>query len=177
MRSLIAAIVSMLLLAFQAHAANPVGMPLHAEPREMPEISFEDETGERRDLSAWRGKVVLLNVWATWCGPCRREMPTLDRLQDRLGSPAFEVVALSIDRAGPDVVRRFYDEIAIKHLEILVDRRGVAARSLGIPGLPTTLLIDRQGRELARLVGPAEWDTPEMIAFFDTIVSAGDKEN
>ncbi len=177
MRFLIIGMVAMLLVVPQARAADPVGMPLHPKPRDVPQMSFEDEAGKRHDLSAWRGKVILLNVWATWCGPCRREMPTLDRLQARLGGPAFEVLALSIDRAGPEVVRRFYDDTGIEHLKILVDRRGTAARSLGIPGLPATLLIDRQGRELARLVGPAEWDTAEMISFFERIVTSSDKED
>jgi thiol-disulfide isomerase/thioredoxin len=112
-----------------------------------------------------RGKTVLLNIWATWCVPCREEMPTLDTLEAELGGPAFEVVPLSVDRAGPEAVRKFYAEIGIEHLSLYINTSMRASFDLQAPGLPTTLLIDSEGRELGRLVGPAEWDTPEMIAF------------
>ena len=138
---------------------------LHEAPRPLPELRFEDAEGRALSLADFRGKVVLLNIWATWCGPCRREMPTLDRLQAQLGGPEFEVVALSIDRAGLEVVREFYDEIGIERLAMYIDSSGEAARDLGVLGLPTTLLVDRNGRELGRLIGPAEWDTPAMVAF------------
>lgn len=92
-------------------------------------------------------------------------MPTLDRLQAALGGADFQVVALSIDRQGLPAVRKFYTEIGIRHLDMHVDGSGKAARDLGAVGLPTTLLIDRAGGEIGRLVGPAEWDAPEMIAF------------
>src|SRR3546814_2020452 len=110
-----------------------------------------------------RGKIVLLNIWATWCGPCREEMPTLDRLQARLGGPAFEVVALSIDRAGIGVVSEFYAEISVQHLAKHIDESGKAADELNALGLHTTLLIDPEGREIGRHVGPAAWDAPETI--------------
>lgn len=146
-----------------AIASNPV-MSLHSAPRLLPEIRFQDGEGQPLTLTGFRGKVVLLNIWATWCGPCRREMPTLDRLQAKLGGPDFQVVALSIDRAKLGVVTEFYDEIGIKHLAKYIDESGKAARQLNAVGLPTTLLIDREGREIGRHVGPAEWDTPEMVA-------------
>ena len=105
--------------------------------------------------------MVLLNVWATWCAPCREEMPTLDRLQAQLGGDDFHVLPLSIDRAGLGPVQRFYDEIGIRHL----------GQSFAVIGLPTTLLIDRQGRERGRLTGPAEWDSAEAIEQFQTIIA------
>ncbi|MFQ5566596.1 MAG: TlpA family protein disulfide reductase [Paracoccaceae bacterium] len=108
---------------------------------------------------------MLLNIWATWCAPCLREMPTLDRLQAQLGGPDFEVVALSIDRAGLKVVQNFYEKVGIQHLAMYIDSTGKGVRKLGISGLPTTFLIDRAGRELGRLIGPAEWDSSEMVAF------------
>lgn len=141
-------------------------MPLHDTPRPMPELRFEDSDGRSVTLTDFRGKVVLLNIWATWCGPCREEMPTLDRLQATLGGPDFEVVALSIDRAGIGVVTEFYDEVGVEHLAKYIDESGKATRQLNAVGLPTTLLIDREGREIGRHVGPAEWDTPEMVTFF-----------
>ncbi|MFC4350874.1 TlpA family protein disulfide reductase [Fodinicurvata halophila] len=140
-------------------------MSLHDTPQTVPEIRFKNDDGRLLSLADFRGKVVLLNIWATWCGPCREEMPTLDRLQAELGGPDFQVVALSIDRAGLGVVSEFYDEIRIAHLHKYIDESGQASQQLNAVGLPTTLLLDREGREIARHVGPAEWDTPEMVAF------------
>ena len=134
-------------------------------PRKLPALRFLDGEGKETSLAAFQGKAVLLNVWATWCVPCREEMPTLDRLQGELGGTDFEVVALSIDRAGLDVVRRFYGEIGIRHLAMYIDGSGRAMRELSVLGLPTTLLVGREGRELGRRVGPAAWDAPEMVAF------------
>ena len=138
----------------------------HASPRLIADVKFEDGKGEKRRLAEFRGKVVLLNIWATWCAPCRKEMPTLDRLQSQLGSKDFEVVALSIDRGGQAAIKSFYDEIDIQALAIYVDATTEAQGQLGIVGVPTTLLIDPEGREIARYTGPAEWDRPEVV---DTI--------
>lgn len=136
---------------------------MHASPRVLPEIAFVDGTGKPRTLSDFRGRSVLLNVWATWCPPCRDEMPSLDRLQKALGGPGFEVVALSIDAGGAPVVERFYKEIGIASLAIYVDSAMRAAGQLRAPGVPTTLLIDAEGRELGRHAGPAQWDGPEAL--------------
>ena len=161
-----------LLFTAVSAGAEPTTMPLHDAKRPVPAIVFADETGNRLTLEDWRDKVILLNIWATWCPPCRHEMPTLDRLQGKLGGENFEVLALSIDRAGPKVVRAFFDKIEVKHLRLLIDETGASARNLGAYGLPVTLLIDPDGAELSRIIGPAEWDTPEMIAFFEKIISA-----
>jgi thiol-disulfide isomerase/thioredoxin len=123
-------------------------------------------------LADFRGRVVLLNLWATWCVPCRQEMPTLDRLQARLGGPDFQVIALSIDRTGAPAVRAFYEEIGVRHLPLFLDTTGNAVRQLNAPGLPTTLLLDRAGREIGRFVGPAEWDSPAIV---ETIEKALDR--
>lgn len=98
-------------------------------------------------------------------------MPTLDRLQATLGGSDFEVVALSIDRGGAEVVKKFYTDIGIQHLSIHIDSSGKAGFALATAGLPTTLLIDRQGQELGRLIGPAEWDAPDMVAFLKSIIA------
>jgi len=149
----------------QAETASPRSFVMHEAPRPLPEITFEGGNGEALTLADFRGKTVLLNIWATWCVPCREEMPTLDALEAELGGPGFVVVPLSIDRAGPEVVRTFYAEIGIEHLGLYIDATMRASFDLQAPGLPTTLLIASDGQELGRLVGPAEWDTPEMIAF------------
>ena len=116
---------------------------------------------------------MLLNIWATWCTPCRQEMPTLDRLQATLGGPGFEVVALSIDRDGPGIVRSFYDEIHVQSLALYIDPSADAMRTLSILGVPTTILIDATGREVWRRLGPETWDAPDIVAMLrDTIAQA-----
>ncbi len=149
----------------------PSNFAMHESPTPMLEIRFDDGEGNGRTLADFRGKVVLLNVWATWCVPCRQEMPTLDRLQAELGGPDFEVLALSIDRAGPDAVRKFYSEIGIEDLALHIDPSAKAMFALGVVGLPTTILIDREGNELGRLVGPAEWASPEMTEFMRSTIN------
>jgi thiol-disulfide isomerase/thioredoxin len=148
-----------------AGAQAPAGFAVHESPRPLPDIQFENGEGDAISLADCRGKVVLLNIWATWCAPCRREMPTLERLQAELGGPDFEVVALSIDRKGLAVVKEFYEELGLQELGMYVDASGKASRELSALGVPTTLLIDREGNELGRLAGPAEWDSPEMVSF------------
>jgi len=134
-----------------------------ATPRPLPELRFVDGAGAARSLADFRGRVILLNVWATWCVPCRKEMPALDRLQQTLGGPGFEVVALSIDRGGVFVVKDFYAELDLRALQIYVDAGGEALTKLGAVGIPLTLLVDRDGRELWRVVGPVEWDGAEVV--------------
>ncbi|MEQ9641402.1 MAG: TlpA disulfide reductase family protein [Alphaproteobacteria bacterium] len=129
----------------------------------LPKLRFVDGDGREMNFDAFAGRVVLLNIWATWCVPCREEMPALDRLQAKLGGPAFEVVALSIDREGLPVVKAFYEELGLQALGIYVDRTGAAGRHLRVVGIPTTLLVDRRGREIGRTVGPAEWDSDEVV--------------
>ena len=132
-------------------------------PRPLPELRFVDGEGRPLTLADFRGKVILLNIWATWCIPCLREMPTLDRLQAKLGGPRFQVVVLSIDIGGIPVVEKFYRALKLKALGIYVDKTTRARIALGVAGIPTTLLIDRQGREIGRFAGPAEWDSKEAI--------------
>ena len=128
------------------------------EPEELPEIKFQDADGRERSLADWRGKVVLLNLWATWCLPCRKEMPALDRLQATLGSDQFQVVAISVDRTGLAGAKKFLEETKTPNLAIYADPTARLASSLRAAGLPATLLIDKEGREIGRLLGPAEWD-------------------
>jgi thiol-disulfide isomerase/thioredoxin len=133
-------------------------------PVELANVSFSDEAGAAKTLAEFKGKVVLLNLWATWCLPCRHEMPSLDRLQKELGSDQFEVVALSLDRAGKDAARKFFDEIKIANLKLYIDPTMKAGNGLRAVGMPTTILIGKDGKELGRLPGPAEWDGPAAKA-------------
>ena len=130
-------------------------------PEAVPEVAFKDRNGADTSLKAWSGRVVLLNLWATWCAPCRKEMPALDRLQKELGSNDFEVVALAVDRAGSAAAAKFLGDVAAKNLGLYVDATARGATALKAIGMPTTILIDRQGREVGRLTGPAEWDSEE----------------
>src|SRR5262245_50656522 len=131
------------------------------EPEALAPIKFQDAEGKERTLADWRGKVVLLNLWATWCLPCRKEMPSLDRLQKELGSDKFEVVPLSVDRKGLDASKKFLDETKAERLGLYVDASGRATSELRVVGLPATLLLNAEGREIGRLLGPAEWDSED----------------
>lgn len=127
-------------------------------------IEFADATGAMRSLSQFRGKALLVNFWATWCAPCQREMPSLDRLQAKLGSAQFQVVALSLDNAGVERAARFLLEIGNRNLTLYIADLARVRKAVGVLGLPTTLFVDSDGREVHRVIGPAEWDSPEMIA-------------
>jgi thiol-disulfide isomerase/thioredoxin len=138
-----------------------------AKSAALPSISFNDGTGAAKTLSDWQGKVVLLNLWATWCAPCRKEMPMLEALQKAKGGKDFEVVALNLDRGPPDKAKAFLDEIKVPALGIYHDPTAKLGNALGALGLPTTILIGRDGTELGRLTGPAEWDSAEAQALID----------
>ncbi len=132
-------------------------------PRPVPETRFTDLAGRPHTLAHIRGRVVALNLWATWCGPCIREMPSLDRLQAELGGEDFTVVLMSQDRLGAEQVEPFLARLGIG-LTSQLDPKMALFRALGGRGLPTTILIDARGIELGRLEGAAEWDRPEALA-------------
>jgi thiol-disulfide isomerase/thioredoxin len=157
--------VAVLVLAssqFAAAQAPLKSFVMHDVPKPVATVAFDDAEGRSRNLADFKGKAVLLNIWATWCVPCRKEMPALDRLQGAMGGPDFEVVPVSIDRSGIDKVRNFFSEIGIRHLPMYADASGQVLRAIGAVGLPTTLIIDRAGQEVGRVIGPAEWDSPEI---------------
>lgn len=151
--------------------AGPDGFSWHETPKPVPDLAFVNGAGADQRLSDYRGKVVLLNLWATWCPPCLEEMPSLDALASAKAGADFTVVALSLDRQGVAAVESFYDKAGIAALPIAVDKSMQAMASLGLEGLPTTLLIDRQGRELGRLAGDADWDSPEARALIRASVA------
>ena len=133
----------------------------------MPHFVFIDGKGQERNLSEYRGKVVLLNIWATWCAPCRKEMPSLDRLQSTFGNSELQVLAIATDEGGVGVVQGFYRKFGIKKLEVFIDESGESMSKLKVVGLPTTLLIDRSGYAIDVKVGSIEWDSDEAIAFIN----------
>jgi thiol-disulfide isomerase/thioredoxin len=133
--------------------------------RALPEgLAFQDAEGRERRFDAFRGRGLVVNFWATWCPPCVAEMPALDRAHAALARDGIEVLPLSSDRGGRAQVEPFYARTGLRNLAIWLDPRGAAGRALGIRGLPTTIILDRAGLEVARLEGEAEWDRPEMLA-------------
>ena len=143
------------------------GVSVAAEPNRLPDLAFTDASGKTRQLSEWRGRTVLLNLWATWCVPCRKEMPALDALQAKLGSDTFEVVTVNIDTRNLDKPRTWLADAGIKQLGYYGDPSAKVFQDLKAigkaTGMPTTLLIDRQGCELGVLAGPAEWASEDAV--------------
>jgi thiol-disulfide isomerase/thioredoxin len=139
-----------------------------AKPLRLPVLSFLDDKGQSKTLAGWRGRTVLLNLWATWCVPCRKEMPALDALQERLGGPNFEVVAVNIDTRDPEKPKAWLKEVGIKHLAYYADPSAKVFQDLKTAGkalgMPTTLLVDGAGCEIATLSGPAEWASDDAVA-------------
>lgn len=141
------------------------GYQLLDPPRPVTARPFFDVQGGQRRLSEHRGRGVVLNFWATWCAPCIREMPEFDRLKTLVAENGIDVLALSEDRKGVDRVRKFYKMAEIKNLDILIDDQGSILRDSTVRGLPTTLLINADGMEVARVQGAAVWDTKDVVAF------------
>jgi thiol-disulfide isomerase/thioredoxin len=143
-----------------------------AGPQALPDLAFTSVDGKPHRLAEWRGKVVLLNLWATWCAPCKVEMPSLDRLQAKLGGDAFAVLALSVDRSGTGKPAEFFSGNGITHLAVYNDSESTATAALRASGLPVSVILDAQGREVARLIGPADWDSPTAIAKVEEFIKA-----
>ncbi len=135
-----------------------------AAPQSVPELSFADAEGKTRRLSEWRGRMVVLNLWATWCAPCKTEMPSLDRLEAKLGGAGFAVIALSLDRGGLKEPSAFFEREGISRLKLYNDAAGEASIRMKAPALPLTVVLNGKGEEIARFLGPAEWDAPERVS-------------
>jgi len=150
---------------------NLAAFVVKPERKPVAEFYFQDETGKTRSIKEWRDRVVLVNLWATWCAPCRKEMPALAGLQKRYGSKDFEVVAVSVDREGAKAAGPFLDETQSRALRLYVDPTSKSIELLTALGLPATVLIDRQGREVGRLLGPADWTSPEALRLITTALA------
>lgn len=152
-------------------------LSLAREPEPLPSLSFTAADGQTKTLVDFKGKALLVNLWATWCVPCRQEMPSLDKLQEALGSKDFQVVAINIDTAKLDRPKAFLDEIGVKNLAFYADPTTSVFQNLKAAGkalgLPTTVLVDKQGCEIGTMAGPAQWDGPEAMALIKTINSQG----
>ncbi|MFO1152589.1 MAG: TlpA disulfide reductase family protein [Rhodospirillales bacterium] len=135
------------------------------EPQPAPSDVFTDESDAERTLADYRGSGLIVNFWATWCAPCVKEMPALDRLAQHVKDDGIIVLALSADREGAPVVRKFYDKNDIDHLPVAIDRISRLARQLKVSGLPTTVMFNAAGQEVGRVVGAVEWDAPATVDF------------
>ncbi len=140
-------------------------------PEALPDVTFEDASGKTVSLSSFKGKTILLNLWATWCGPCREEMPALNRLQKELGSDKFEVVALSLDRGGYQASRKFLDDLQADDVKLYADPTAKQGMALRLIGMPTTILIDKDGREVGRLAGSAKWDSDDAKKLIEAAIN------
>jgi thiol-disulfide isomerase/thioredoxin len=153
-------------LAPLAHG-EVAALTLATAPLRLPDLAFEDAEGKPRKLSDWRGRTVLVNLWATWCVPCRKEMPALESLQTRLGGPDFEVVAVNIDTRDPEKAKKFLKDANLTRLGYFNDQKAKVFQDLkGVGramGMPTSVLVDGQGCEIGTIAGPAEWASDDAI--------------
>jgi thiol-disulfide isomerase/thioredoxin len=143
----------------------------------VPDLAFKDADGRERTLKDWRGRTVLLNLWATWCVPCRKEMPALDALEQELGGPKFEVVAVNIDTRDAEKPRSFLKSIDVKHLAYYSDPSAKVFQELKSAGkafgMPTTLIVDGNGCELGAMAGPAEWASADGKKLVSAAIAVG----
>ncbi|MEM9097041.1 MAG: TlpA disulfide reductase family protein [Pseudomonadota bacterium] len=143
---------------------------IHETPFNEMTTTFADGAGAPMTVADLRGKVVVMNFWATWCAPCRAEMPSIDRLAGEMNGEDVYVMAVSTDRGSRDKIDRFFGEVEIQHLGVYRDQKSELAREAGAFGLPMTIILGRDGREVARLLGEAEWDSAEAKAIIRRIV-------
>jgi thiol-disulfide isomerase/thioredoxin len=144
-----------------------------ASPQPAPPVNFTDLAGKTAHLSDFAGKVVLLNLWATWCAPCRHEMPSLERLQARF-SDKLAVLPVSQDLGGDKAVAPFISKLGLAKLQVYLDPKSTVGRAFKVDGLPTSFLIDRHGRVLGRVEGEAKWDSSNMLAVIEPLLVSGD---
>jgi thiol-disulfide isomerase/thioredoxin len=153
-------------LAPLAHG-EVAALTMATAPLQLPDLAFEDANGKPKKLSDWRGRTVLVNLWATWCVPCRKEMPALESLQTRLGGPNFEVVAINIDTRDPEKPKNFLKEANLTRLAYFSDQKAKVFQDLKAIGralgMPTSVLVDGQGCEIGTIAGPAEWTSDDAI--------------
>src|SRR5580704_38954 len=152
-------------------------LTMATSPLRLPDLAFWDADGKPKKLSDWRGRTVLVNLWATWCVPCRKEMPALDRLQTKLGGKDFEVVAINIDTRDPAKPKNFLKEAKLSRLGYFSDEKAKVFQDLKAIGralgMPTSVLVDGQGCEIATIAGPAEWDSEDAVKLITAATATG----
>jgi thiol-disulfide isomerase/thioredoxin len=164
-------------LAPLAHG-EVAALAMATAPLRLPDLAFEDAEGKSKKLSDWRGRTVLVNLWATWCVPCRKEMPALENLQTRLGGPNFAVVAVNIDTRDPEKPKNFLKEANLTRLGYFSDPKAKVFQDLKATGralgMPTSVLVDGEGCEIATIAGPAEWDSEDAVKLITAAVKPAD---
>ena len=164
-------------LAPLAHG-EVAALAMATAPLRLPDLAFEDAEGKSRKLSDWRGRTVLVNLWATWCVPCRKEMPALENLQTRLGGPNFAVVAVNIDTRDPEKPKNFLKEANLTRLGYFSDPKAKVFQDLKATGralgMPTSVLVDGEGCEIATIAGPAEWDSEDAVKLISAAARPAD---
>lgn len=145
----------------------------HSAAKEVSQTPFTTDGGGSMTLADYQGKHIVLNFWATWCAPCRVEMPMLSDLQSQLGGDTFEVVTIATGRNAPPAMKKFFDEIGVSNLPLHRDPKGQLAREMGVFGLPITLILDPDGQEIARLRGDAHWNSDSAKTILTTLIEDG----
>jgi len=149
----------------------------HTDPQEVSAKPYFKEDGSEGTLADHAGKTVLLNFWATWCAPCRHEMPMLSDLQTELGGDSFEVVTLATGRNALPGMKKFFDEIGVDNLPLHKDPKQAIARDMGVLGLPITVILDPQGREIARMRGDADWSSDNAQDILRAVIAQHTAQN
>ena len=158
----------------QTELVAPQGLKnfvIHGQKRALPDLKLQFEDGKTGGLARFEGEVLVLNLWATWCAPCRKEMPQLDALQAYFDGRAVRVIALTLDRGTGDKPKEFLQELGVKHLTWVHDGSYKSARALGLIGLPTTLIIDTEGYEIGRLAGEADWNSAAVHQLIEQVLA------
>ena len=140
-------------------------MTIASNPTSAPKTIFFDDDGKELTLNDFKGRVTLVNFWATWCAPCRKEMPSLEMLSNQLGDDTFQVLTIATMRSSKEAVKKFFNDNNISGLPKFRDPKGHLARASGVAALPLTMLLDRKGNEISRLIGDADWSQDETIEF------------
>jgi thiol-disulfide isomerase/thioredoxin len=169
--------ITLMLAGFIAKTLSATELPpfakfiVEASPQPLPELEFVDTKGAPIHLASYRGKVLLINFWATWCVPCVKEMPTLDSLQAQRGGDKFAVITISLDRNGEKLVPKFFADKALKFLPQILDPQSRSMKPFALKGLPTSLLVDAQGLVLGRLAGEADWASEAALSLIDAAIA------
>lgn len=171
-RTFLATALAAGVVARVGHAAEqaPMGLSVLPRPRPLPDLDLRDDQGRPAGPAQWRGRPALVNLWASWCPPCVAELPSLDRLKPIIEPEGLKVVALNLDRSGVKAATATFARLNIHNLDIVVDAARQVSGSLGVDVLPTTLLVDSTGAEIARYVGGAAWDGPRALAMLRALI-------
>lgn len=174
-KKLIGVVIGLILLTPIAHPQiqgnELASLKIHKTAIKVPNIEFIDQSGKKITNANLIGKVSVINLWATWCPPCVKELPSIDRLAKIVSQEDIKIYAVSQDRAGNKIVPPYFQKLKLKNLTIYLDNQGSLMAAFKTPVLPTTVIIDKNGNEIARLVGEISWDSPEVIKYLKKVSS------